>query len=90
MPSFIIYESFLGCLFIKPTNPDTDLGTFTIKGEVSDNRLSTEFSFKVEVYNNPPYMKDNIPDFTLQLGTPKIYTLPNIEDEEGLSIKIIP
>jgi hypothetical protein len=59
------YESFLSIFMIKPTSPATDLGIFTIKGEISDSRLTTEFSFNVEVYNNPPYMKDNIPDFTL-------------------------
>ena len=59
------YEDFLGSFMIKPTNPATDLGIFSVKGELSDSRLSTEFSFNVEIYNNPPYMKDDIPDFYL-------------------------
>ena len=55
---------------IYPTNPATDLGIFTIKGEVhedeaSDSQLLIEFSFKVEVYNTPPKIKDKIPDFKL-------------------------
>jgi hypothetical protein len=70
MPLFISYESFLSTFVIKPSNPATDLGIFIIKGELTDSRLSTDFSFKVEIYNNPPYMKDNIPDFTVKLGTP--------------------
>ena len=70
MPSFIIYESFLSTFVIKPTNPATDIGIFIIKGELTDSRLSTDFSFKVEIYNNPPYMKDNISDFTVKIGTP--------------------
>ena len=65
MPSFLTFYSLLSSFAIKPTNPATDLGIFMIKGEVSDSRLVTEFSFKVEVYNTPPKMKDKIPDFTL-------------------------
>ena len=88
MPSFITYDSFLSTFAIKPTNPATDLGIFTVKGEVSDSKLLIEFQFKVEAYNTPPKMKDKIPDFTLQLGTPFTYVMPTIEDEEGLPIKI--
>jgi len=65
MPSFSTYESLLSKFVIKPTNPATDLGIFMIKGEVSDSRLSEDFSFKVEVYNTPPKMTEKIPDFTL-------------------------
>ena len=65
MPAFLTFDSILSTFVIKPTNPATDLGIFTIKGEISDSQLFTEFSFKVEVYNTPPKMKDNIPDFTL-------------------------
>ena len=65
MPSFITYDSLLTSFLIKPTNPATDLGFFIIKGEVTDSHLSTEFSFKINVYNTPPTMKENIPDFTL-------------------------
>lgn len=64
-PFFITYESLLRKFLIKPTNPATDLGIFTILGEVSDSQLSKEFSIYVEVYNTPPKMKNKIPDFTL-------------------------
>jgi hypothetical protein len=43
MPSFITYDSFLSTFAIKPTNPATDLGIFTVKGEVSDSKLLIEF-----------------------------------------------
>jgi hypothetical protein len=65
MPSFITFDSLLSTFAIKPVNPATDLGIFTIKGEVTDSQLSIEFSFKVEVYNTPPKMKDKISDLTL-------------------------
>jgi hypothetical protein len=65
MPYFITFNSLSSTFVIHPTLPATDLGIFTIKGEVSDSRLSLEFSFKVEVYNTPPKMKDKIPDLTL-------------------------
>ena len=56
MPSFVTYDYNLAVFLIKPTNPATDLGIFNIKGELTDSRLSTEFSFKVEVFNLPPVM----------------------------------
>jgi hypothetical protein len=90
MPSFITYDSILTIFLIRPTNPATDLGIFSIKGEVTDSQLSTEFSFKINVYNSPPTMKDTIPDFTLFLGSLLNYRLPAIEDDEGLPIKIQP
>jgi hypothetical protein len=65
MPSFITYDSLLSTFAIKPVNPATDLGIFIIKGEVTDSQLFIEFSFKVEVYNTPPKIKDKIPDLTL-------------------------
>jgi hypothetical protein len=90
MPSFINYDVILSTFVIKPVNPATDLGMFTVKGQVSDSKLEMDFSFKVETYNTPPHMKDKIPDITVLLGTPITYTLPSIEDEEGLPIKIQP
>ena len=33
-------------------------------------------------------MKEKIPDLTVMLGSPSTYTLPSIEDEEGLPVKI--
>ena len=59
------YESFLNTFFIEPKDPATDLGNFTIKGELSDSKLSSKFSFKVNTFNNPPHMKDNITDLTI-------------------------
>jgi hypothetical protein len=37
MPSFITYDSQLSTFAIKPVNPATDLGIFTIKGVVTDS-----------------------------------------------------
>ena len=62
MPSFITFDHVLRSFSIKPTNPATDLGIFTVKGEVSDSRLFTEFSFKVETYNTPAYLKEKPSD----------------------------
>ncbi len=51
--------------FFNPTNPATDLGTFVIKGGLTDNvtpGLMTQFSFKVTVKNVAPYFKDKLID----------------------------
>jgi hypothetical protein len=90
MPSFITYDYILTIFFIRPTDPATDLGIFKVTGEVTDSRLSMDFFFKVEIYNNPPIMTEIIPDLTLKLGTLTNYKLPTIYDEEGLPIKIQP
>jgi hypothetical protein len=40
MPSFITFDSLSSTLIIKPTAPVTDLGVFTVEGELTDSRLS--------------------------------------------------
>ena len=87
MPSFISYDASLRQFIIKPSNPATDIGVFKVKGILSDSRLSSDFSFTVEVFNNPPSMNGNLADQTIFLSVPSIYTIPKIEDEEGLKIK---
>lgn len=90
MPSFVTFNSLLQTFAIKPTNPATDLGMFIVKGTMSDSRLSTEFDFKIEVFNNPPHLKERLADQTVKLGVLSTYTLPSIQDEEGLAVKISP
>jgi hypothetical protein len=63
---------------------------FIVKGMMSDSRLSTEFDFKLEVFNNPPHLKERLADQTVKLGAVSTYTLPSIEDEEGLPVKMAP
>jgi len=60
MPSFITFDGIMSTFIIKPRNPATDLGMFTVNGEVSDGALITEFSFKVDVYNTQPTMKEKL------------------------------
>ncbi len=63
----------------NPTNPATDIGTFIIKGGITDNvtlGVMTEFSFKVTVKNFAPYFKDKLIDQRLTVGNSRIYTLP--------------
>ena len=61
-----------------------------MKGSMSDSRLSTEFDFKIEVLNNPPHLKERLADQSVKLGVLSTYTLPSIQDEEGLAVKISP
>jgi hypothetical protein len=41
----------------------------------------------VEVFNHPPTMKGNLEDQSVFYEIPSSYTIPVIEDEEGLKIK---
>jgi len=42
--------------------PGRDIGIFTVKGSLSDTKLKTDFSFNVEVINDPPYFKQALRD----------------------------
>jgi hypothetical protein len=47
---------------IAPENPDTDLGTFTVKVNLTDTNLYVEENFEVTVFNDPPYFKQPLLD----------------------------
>jgi hypothetical protein len=57
-PAFV---SMSGMKFlIKPNNPSSDIGMFTVQGQVSDSRLSTSFKFNIAVTNSPPVFKSQL------------------------------
>ncbi len=81
------YNSILSQILIRPKNAATDLGVFRVKGYLSDSHLTSEFSFTLEVFNNPPSMKGYLEDQSVFYEMPSSYTIPVIEDEEGLYIR---
>jgi hypothetical protein len=90
MYSFIQFDIFTNVLHVNPIDPNTDLGIFTVNGFLSDSRLQTPFTFDIEVYNRPPELKSPLEDQSLRVDETKTYTLPSIEDFEGLPVRIEP
>jgi hypothetical protein len=86
LPPFAIFSN--DKYIFKPTNPSRDIGSFTIKGSLSDTKLSTDFVFGVQVVNDPPYFKQALRDQRVVLGDTWTYELPMTEDKELLPVSI--
>ena len=67
--------------------PDTHLGYFKLKGELTDGHQQTPYSFKIEVFNEAPYFVDILVDQYIYVGGDYTYQLPSAEDAEFLPIK---
>ena len=61
----------------KPT-VISHIGTFTVKGKVSDSKLTLPFSFNVKVFVDPVKFDGSLQDQVLSLQSTKDYTLPNV------------
>ncbi len=85
LPSFIIFDN--GKYTLKPTVPNSDIGWFIIKGQLSDSKAATDFSFSVNVFNEPPYFKQGLKDQKVKIGLKGTYELPMTEDKELLTVK---
>ena len=86
MPPFSIFSN--DKYTFKPTNPSRDIGIYTIKGSLTDTKLSTDFVFSVQVINDPPYFKQSLRDQRVVLGDSWTYELPITEDKELLPVSI--
>jgi hypothetical protein len=62
--------------------PDDHIGTFTIQGELRDFLIGNPFTFKVEVFNDPPFFTEGLTDQTVEYGQELNYQLPTPKDEE--------
>ena len=61
----------------KPT-VISHIGTFTVKGKVSDSKLTLPFSFKVKVFVDPVKFDGSLQDQVVSLQSTKDYTLPKV------------
>ncbi len=83
-PSFVEVE---GLTFkFKPTQPYFQIGVFSVKGLLTDSRLTLPFKFNVLVTNDPPVFK-SIPEIQkVEIYTIKEYRLPDIIELEKLPV----
>jgi hypothetical protein len=54
---------------------------------LSDSKAATDFSFSVNVFNEPPYFKQGLKDQKVKIGLKGTYELPMTEDKELLTVK---
>ena len=56
---------------------------------LSDTKMETEFKFEVTVFNDPPFFKQPlVSNIKLGVGFNYTYILPEVEDKEGMTIKM--
>jgi|LauGreDrversion4_2_1035121.scaffolds.fasta_scaffold25071_3 hypothetical protein len=56
---------------------------------LSDTKMETEFKFEVTVFNDPPFFKQPlVSNINLGVGFNYTYILPEVEDKEGMTIKM--
>jgi len=83
MPKFMTFDSSLSSYTINPTIAATEIGTFKVKGSLSDTKMDTEFKFEVTVFNDPPFFKQPlISSINVRVGFNYTYVLPEAEDRE--------
>jgi hypothetical protein len=72
----------------KPTLPTYHIGLFSIKGQLTDSRLTLPFKFNVIVTNDAPIFKEFPENQRVELNTIKEYKLPDIIELEKLPVSI--
>lgn len=74
--------------FFNTRSPDSQLGFFRLKFDLTDLHLSTPYDLKIEVFNEAPYFLEPLADQFVYIGKELIYQFPEAEDAEFLPIKI--
>ena len=87
IPNFVTFKNADKSYQIAPVNPANCLGVFNVKGYLSDSKLTTDFEFKIEVYNNPPKFKYYHRNLKASILVDNKFELPFGDDEEGLPLK---
>jgi len=59
IPSFVKFRSENNSYLIAPVNPANSLGIFNVKGYLTDTRLTADFNFRIEIFNNPQKFKQS-------------------------------
>jgi len=72
-PSFVTFDPAANIYSLKPADPKTDLGTFVVKGILSDSILTTPFQFTITVVKKAPIFSGGKgpSDLTMMVDTEK-------------------
>ena len=87
LPSFVTFKSSDYSFQITPVNPSNSIGMFNVKGYLSDLKLTTDFEFSIEVFNQPPKFKQYPKNLKASIIVENIFDLPLGDDEEGFPLK---
>ena len=87
LPSFVTFKSSDYSFQITPVNPSNSLGMFNVKGYLSDLKLTTDFEFSIEVFNQPPKFKQYPKNLKASIIVENTFDLPLGDDEEGFPLK---
>ena len=87
LPSFVTFKSSDYSFQITPVNPSNSIGMFNVKGYLSDLKLTTDFEFSIEVFNQPPKFKQYPKNLKASIIVENTFDLPLGDDEEGLPLK---
>jgi hypothetical protein len=61
----------------------TELGDYLITVTVSDSLAEVSSSFKISVFNTPPYFLSKVPaDFTMIFNNTYVFSIPEFKDDE--------
>ncbi len=60
MKDFVKIKGFT--YYFNAKSPDSHLGFFRLKFDLTDLRLSTPYEFKIEVFNEAPYFLESLAD----------------------------
>jgi len=58
-----------------------------VKGYLTDSKLTTDFEFRIEIFNYPPKFKQYPKNLKASILVENTFDLPLADDEEGLSLK---
>ena len=84
LPPFVEFKFPL--YIFHPMKP-SDLGIFTINGELHNNFEKIDFSFKINVTNQPPkLLKGSLRDFKIPIKTIEIFNVSEGFDRENQKI----
>ena len=87
IPNFVSFKGGDYSFQIAPVNPANSIGIFNVKGYMTDTKLTTDFEFRIEVYNNPPKFKQYPKNLKASILVENTFDLPMGDDEEGLPLK---
>jgi hypothetical protein len=74
---------------IAPTQM-TELGDYLITVTVSDSLAEVSSSFKISVFNTPPYFLAKVPaDFTMIFNSTYVFSIPEFKDDEKHSVTVV-
>ena len=74
---------------IEPTLM-SELGIYLINVTVSDSIAAVSSSFRISVFNTPPYFLSKVPaDFTMRFNNTYVMFIPKFKDNEGHAVTVI-